>query len=124
LAIAVSDALSRAFADLEVETHVGNGKLLAYLAEHGEILSQRYQEDRVTVHCRIPQRFVGRIHSDGTAVRTRDGQPVERPVSEYRRPTAATTLDSHVEANELASATATAADADTDADADAASTAE
>ena len=124
LAIAVSDALSRAFADLEVETHVGNGKLLAYLAEHGEILSQRYQEDRVTVHCRIPQRFVGRIHSDGTAVRTRDGQPVERPVSEYRRPTAATTLDSHVEANELAGATAGAADADTDADADAASTAE
>jgi hypothetical protein len=72
------------------------------LAEHGEILSQRYQDDRVTVHCRIPQRFIGRIHSDGTAVRTRDGQPVERPVSEYRRPAIATTLDMHVEARESA----------------------
>jgi GTP-binding protein HflX len=102
LAIAVSDALSRAFADLEVETHVSNGKLLAYLAQHGEILSQRYQDDRVTVHCRIPQRFVGRIHGRGTAVRTRDGQPVERPVSEYRRPAATMTLDMHLEARDPA----------------------
>ena len=61
LKLAVSDALSRAFADLDVETHVSNGKLLAYLAEHGEILSQRYQEERVTIHCRLPSRFVGRV---------------------------------------------------------------
>lgn len=85
LAIAVSDALSRAFSDLDVETHVGNGKLLAYLAQHGEILSQRYQEDRVTVHCRVPQRFVGRIHAPDTTVRVHGGEAVPKPESEYRR---------------------------------------
>lgn len=85
LAMGVSDALSRAFADLDVETHVSNGRLLAYLAEHGEILSQRYQEDRVTVHCRLPQRFVGRVHGPDTTVRLHGGAPVPRPESEYRR---------------------------------------
>jgi GTP-binding protein HflX len=86
LAIAVSDALSRAFADLDVETNVANGKLLAYLAQHGEILSQRYQDERVTVHCRVPQRFVGRIHGAETIVRQHgDGQLVPKPESEYRR---------------------------------------
>jgi hypothetical protein len=33
-------------------------------------------------------------------VRTLDGQLVERPVSEYRRPATALTLDMHVEASE------------------------
>ncbi len=85
LALAVSDALSRSFSDLDVETSVSNGKLLAYLAHHGEILSQKYQEDRVVVHCRIPGRFVGRIHGGDTKVRVHGGDEVPRPESEYRR---------------------------------------
>jgi GTP-binding protein HflX len=64
---AVSRALSRSFADLDVETNAGNGKLLAYLAAHGEVLSRKYDEDRVTVHVRIPQRHVGPLHQEGTS---------------------------------------------------------
>jgi GTP-binding protein HflX len=63
----VSRALSRSFADLDVETSAGNGKLLAYLAAHGEVLSRKYDEDRVTVHVRIPQRHVGPLHQEGTS---------------------------------------------------------
>ena len=61
LALAVSDALSRTFRDVDVEMDVSNGKLMAYLAAHGEVLSQRYHENRVLIHCRIPQKYLGRI---------------------------------------------------------------
>ncbi|MCE9546944.1 MAG: GTPase HflX [Planctomycetia bacterium] len=69
LAHEVSDALSRPFIDVDVETDAGNGRLLAYLSRHGEVLSQRYQENRVTVHCRIPAADMARITQDDVTVR-------------------------------------------------------
>jgi GTP-binding protein HflX len=70
MAYAVSDALSHAFMDVDVETSAGNGRLLAYLARHGEVLSRTYHEqDRVTVHCRIPREYVGKIDGEDTEVR-------------------------------------------------------
>src|SRR5207253_879249 len=59
---AASDALSRSFADLDVETSVANGRMLAYLAAHGEILDRRYEDDRVFLHVRLPQRHLGPLH--------------------------------------------------------------
>lgn len=60
--MAVSKALSRSFADVDVDLHVGNGKILAYLSAHGEILNRQYHDDvRVLVHVRLPQRHVGPI---------------------------------------------------------------
>lgn len=64
----VSDALSRSFQDVDIEMHVGNGKLLAYIAAKGEILSTQYGEDMVKVHCRIPQKYLGRIDPTDTIV--------------------------------------------------------
>ncbi len=69
LAAAVSDALSRTFLDVDVETGVGNGRLLAYLAAHGEVLSKHFTDSRVTVHCRIPQHCLGVIQEEDTQVR-------------------------------------------------------
>ncbi len=69
LASAVSDALSREFQDVDVETGVDNGRLLAYLAAHGEVLSKRYQDSRVVVHCRLSRQHLGRIHEPQTVVR-------------------------------------------------------
>jgi GTP-binding protein HflX len=68
-ALAVSDALSRTFRDVDIETGVDNGKLMAYVAAHGEILSRRYNEARVVIHCRMPEKFLGRINEQGTDVR-------------------------------------------------------
>jgi len=69
LAWAVSDALSRTFRDVDVETNVSNGKLMAYLAAHGEVLSRRFTDTRVTIHCRMAEKHLGRIHDPDTIVR-------------------------------------------------------
>ena len=63
LAATVSEALSRNFLDLDVETGVDNGRLLAYLAAHGEVLSQRYHDSRVVVHCRMSREHRGEFTS-------------------------------------------------------------
>jgi len=70
LASAVSDALSRRFRDVDVELSIDNGRVMAYLAAHGEIRSQQYQNDRAVIHCRIPQQYLGRIEDEpGVTVR-------------------------------------------------------
>lgn len=69
LAETVSAALSREFVDVDVEAGVENGRLLAYLAAYGEVLSQRFNDSRVVVHCRISQRHLGRLHEPGVVIR-------------------------------------------------------
>ncbi|MCE9632186.1 MAG: GTPase HflX [Planctomycetia bacterium] len=68
LAQATSDCLGRGFRDVDVETDPGNGRLLAWLGRHGEVLSRRFTDDRVVVHCRIPAALLGRIGSDEAVV--------------------------------------------------------
>jgi hypothetical protein len=72
LAAAVSDALSQDFLDVDIETGVSNGRLLAYLAKNGEILSRTYADDRVSIHCRMPRKFVGQIPPQEAVVRMRN----------------------------------------------------
>jgi GTP-binding protein HflX len=69
LARAVSDALSHDFPNVDIEMGVDNGRLLAFLSAHGEVLSKSYHEGRVTVHCRIPRAQLGRIKPDEAEVR-------------------------------------------------------
>jgi GTP-binding protein HflX len=61
LARTVSESLGHGFRDIDVQTDPGNGRLLAWLGAHGEVLSRHFTADRVTVHCRLPQAFLGRI---------------------------------------------------------------
>ena len=69
LARGVSDALGRGFRDVDIETDPGNGRLLAWLGRHGEVLSRRFGDDRVIVHCRIPAALLGRIPESEATVR-------------------------------------------------------
>jgi GTP-binding protein HflX len=69
LARAVSDCLGRGFRDVDVLTDPGNGRLLAWLGRHGEVLSRHFADDRVTIHCRIPAALLGRIAPDEAQVR-------------------------------------------------------
>jgi GTP-binding protein HflX len=64
LAQAVSDALSRRFHDVDIEMGVDNGRMMAYLAAHGDVRSKQYRDERVIIHCRIPQQYLGRIEDD------------------------------------------------------------
>jgi len=74
LASKVSGALSRDFLDLEIELDVTEGRLLAYLAQHGEVLSRTFKENRVTVHCRISEKHVGKLQdSSGVQIRPYTG---------------------------------------------------
>ena len=71
LARAVSDHLGRAFRDVDVETDPGNGRLLAWLAAHGEVLSRHFSDDRMTIHCRIPAALLGRIDPHDAVIHDR-----------------------------------------------------
>ena len=64
LALAVSDALSREFVNLEVNMPVANGRLAAYLADEGEVLSRRYEEDRAVFSCRVPRHVLGQLKKE------------------------------------------------------------
>jgi len=66
---AVSDALSRNFREVEIETSISNGKLLAYAAEHGEVFSRNYGEERMVIHCRLPEKALGRIDPNSAVIR-------------------------------------------------------
>ena len=68
LANTVSDALSHNFQDVDVELDVSNGRLLSYLAKNGEVHSRTYADDRVSVHCRLAAKFLGRIPRDEAIV--------------------------------------------------------
>ncbi len=72
LALAVSDALSRSFRDVDVELGVDNGRLMAFLARHGEVLSKQYHGLQVTIHCRLPQKYLGRISPAEARITFRD----------------------------------------------------
>jgi GTP-binding protein HflX len=65
---ATTACLSRGFRDVDIQTDSGNGRLLAWLNAHGEVLSRNFVENRVTVHCRIPASLLGRIPSDEATV--------------------------------------------------------
>jgi len=64
----VSAALSRSFQDVDIETSISNGRLLAYLADKGEIVSTQYNEDTVKIHCRISPEDIGRIDTDSAVI--------------------------------------------------------
>ena len=80
LARAASDCLGRGFRDVDVRTDPGNGRLLAWLGRHGEVLSRHFTDDQVTVHCRIPAALLGQIGAD-EAVVTPHVSPGERPLA-------------------------------------------
>ena len=82
LAGRVSESLSRSFMDVDVETDASNGRLLAFLAAHGEVLSRQYNDSRVTIHCRIPQVHLGPIHDEATVIR-----PHQKDVAARTEPT-------------------------------------
>ncbi|HEX4147277.1 MAG TPA: GTPase HflX [Pirellulales bacterium] len=71
----VSQTLSHSFLDIDVETGVANGRLLARLAAYGEVLSKRYSEDRVVVHCRVPHRAVAHLHGSDVTIRAHSSTP-------------------------------------------------
>ena len=71
---AVRDALAERSLEAEIETGVANGRVLAYLAQHGQIRERAYNDDRVRLFCRLPRRCLEFLMENGVDVRA-DGEP-------------------------------------------------
>ena len=67
---AVRGALAESALDAEVETGVGNGRVLAYLAQHARIRERTYDDDRVRLQCVLPRRCLDYLTENGARVRT------------------------------------------------------
>jgi GTP-binding protein HflX len=72
LARIVAERLGDGYVDATLETNVGNGRLLSYLAAHAEVTKQDYVDSRVTLHCRIPRRFLHTLPKDDTSVQVHE----------------------------------------------------
>lgn len=69
LAARVAERVGEGYLEAEVETYVGNGRVLAYLAAHAEVTDTDYSnESRVTVNCRISRRFIEGLQAEDTHV--------------------------------------------------------
>ena len=66
LTMMVSELLARKFVEVEIETTVGNGKLMAFLITHGELIHEWYHDgDRVTFRCRLPEQYLPKVDKLG-----------------------------------------------------------
>jgi GTP-binding protein HflX len=68
---AIVTELSADFVEADVETSVGNGKVLSYLSAHAEIHRQQYDGDRVMIHCALPRHLLHHIQGTDVTVRFR-----------------------------------------------------
>ncbi|MEC9094548.1 MAG: GTPase HflX [Planctomycetota bacterium] len=100
---AVSDSLSRTFKNVDIETGVDNGKLIAFCSAYGAVLSTSYSDDKVSIHCRMPERFLGQIVDPTVKVTYRDpvvpasgGMPLT-PDDRYPNPGEAERLEDGVQ---------------------------
>ena len=69
---AVGEALGREFLDLEIDVDATDGRLLAFLAAKGEVVSQVCNDTIITVRVRMPSGAMGQVHSSALAIRPAD----------------------------------------------------
>jgi GTP-binding protein HflX len=77
LARSVAERLADGYVEATLETGVGNGRLRAYLAAHAEVVSEAYDDSRVTLQCRIPRRYLNTIPSEDAHVHVTNGNGAE-----------------------------------------------
>ena len=75
----VAERLGDGYVEATLETSVGNGRLLAYLAAHAEVLNQDYVDSRVTLLCRIPRRLLNTLPMQDARLLLTDGNGLTQP---------------------------------------------
>jgi len=60
----VAERIVENHAEVEIQTSAGNGKLISYLNQHGEMLQTNYHDSRVTMSCRLPRHIFARLQND------------------------------------------------------------
>jgi GTP-binding protein HflX len=69
----VAERLADGYVEATLETGVGNGRLLAYLAAHAEVVRKDYVDSRVTLQCRISRRYLSTLPGEDTRVHLLNG---------------------------------------------------
>ncbi len=64
----VCDMLGEGEIEAEITTDIGNGRLLAFLNEHGKMTESEYNEKTMRLVYRIPRRFAEQIRDNTTTV--------------------------------------------------------
>lgn len=67
----VGDLLGEGEVELQIDAEIGNGRLLAFLKEHGTLTDSRYDEERMHLTCRLPRHFANQINGDEAKVTVR-----------------------------------------------------
>ena len=78
---AVGGALGREFLDVEVDVKPSDGRLLAYLAAEGEVLSRDYGDEVITFRVRLPAGAMGLVHKSAIAIRPMPRESIEPSVA-------------------------------------------
>ena len=63
----------------EVWLQPSDGKLLAEIHQHGEVLDQRSEGEQMVIRARLPERLRGRLEQAGADVRIENGVPAKVP---------------------------------------------
>ena len=74
MSMAVSNALTRDFVELEVRLLPSDGKTAAWLSSVSEVLSKQYDDDYVFVRSRMPASHAGKLVAQGFDVRVLAGK--------------------------------------------------
>ena len=76
----VASRLGEGYVEADIETGIGNGRVLSYIAAHGEVTDRTYTDERVTLACRLPRRFINSLAADAdTTIRFAAPVPVVDP---------------------------------------------
>ena len=57
--------------ELHIDAHIGNGRLLAFLKEHGTLTDSHYGEERMQLTCRLPRHFANQINGNEAQITVR-----------------------------------------------------
>ncbi len=66
---AVIEQLGESFAEAQIETSAGNGKVLSFLGAHAEIHAKEYVDDRVRIRCHLPRHLIYHIEGEDVTIR-------------------------------------------------------
>lgn len=75
----VASLLSHRYVEAEIELYAGNGRLLAYLGAHGQIVEQRFEGDQVRMKVRIARHVLDRVRGELKVVSLSAARPEEAP---------------------------------------------
>ena len=59
-----AELLSDGFVEVDLETSAGNGRLLAFLAEHAHVLDRQYTDSTVLLRCRVSRNWLPRLQTE------------------------------------------------------------